>query len=108
MEPPGWHLAVLSTLAVSHPLAAVLIRGPEFFVAHDLGRSGLLLLAAGLFAGIPALVWAAATLARRGHAGTGRVVAMAVWAALSALIAAQILKRAGIDANPLCGISIRP
>jgi hypothetical protein len=54
--PPGWHLAILSTLAVSHPLAAVLVRGPEFFVAHDLDRTGLLILAAGLFAGIPAAV----------------------------------------------------
>jgi hypothetical protein len=108
VAPRGWHLAVLSTLAVSHPVAAVLVGGPEFFVAYDLDRFGLALLTAGLFAVIPGLVWAAAAAARRLHPRGGRMVAMALLASLVALIAAQALKRAGIDSTltmPLAGLS---
>jgi hypothetical protein len=100
VPPSGWHLAALASLAVSHPVAAVLVRGPEFFVAHDLDRTGLMLLAAGLFAGIPAAVWMVAVAARRLHPDAGRFAAMTLLVVLVTLIAAQPLKRVGIDGHP--------
>src|SRR3990172_9971903 len=57
---PLWHLAAVAILAVSHPLADILIRGPEFFVAHRFGASETVWLGVALFVAIPACVSRAA------------------------------------------------
>lgn len=66
---PALHgLAALVVLAAAHPVAQVLVNGPEFFVAHDLDRSGVVVLGAVLFGLLPASVWLADHLLVRVHA----------------------------------------
>ncbi len=90
--PSGWHLASLAALAISHPIAAVLVQGPEFLVAYDFDRTRLVLLGVGLFAALPAGVWLIAAAAARLHARAGRWVATTLFALLIALITLQGLR----------------
>jgi len=67
-------IAGLSAIAFAQPLLDLLGRNPAFFVAHDLGRGHILLLAGAVVVGVP-LCLAALTLGvHRLHRPTGRVV----------------------------------
>ena len=57
--PRAWHLAPLAALAISHPLADVLVGGPEFFVAHRFDARALVWLGFWLFIALPAGLWLA-------------------------------------------------
>jgi hypothetical protein len=87
------HLTVLSSLAVAQPLLDLLGRYPEYFVAQDIGRGGLLALAAALLI-LPPLpfVAAEASLLRtpRWLQQSVHLVFVGVFAALFALL---MLKR---------------
>lgn len=96
-SPSGWHLAALTALAVSHPIAAVLVQGPEFLVAYDFDRTSLLLLGTGLFAALPAGVWLVAAAAARLRARAGRWMATALLGLLVCLITLQGLRYTSLD-----------
>jgi hypothetical protein len=96
-SPRAWHLAPLAALAVSHPIAEVLVRGPEFFVAHHFTRVRFLSLGFVLFGILPAAFWLIASVATRLHAGAGRWLTRALFAVLTASIALQAFNHTPLD-----------
>jgi hypothetical protein len=50
------HIFALSSLAIAQPIYDLLGQNAEFFVAHRLGRGGILVLVAALSLGLPALL----------------------------------------------------
>ena len=94
--PSGWHLAALTVLVISHPIAAVLVQGPEFLVAYDFDRTRLVLLGVALFAALPAGIWLIAAAAGRLHPRVGGWVTTTLLGLLLALVALQALRYAHV------------
>jgi len=89
----AWHVAPLAALAISWPVADVLARAPEFFVAHRLDRVGTVGLTAALFAGLPLAVWGFAAIGARVFGL--RTILVGLIAGLIALLGLQASNHAG-------------
>jgi hypothetical protein len=91
-------LAALWAVVVAQPLLDLLARSPEFFIAHQAGRSDILVLVAGLVVGGPVILALAVWLAELGGRQVRAAVLGIVIAGLVSMLAMQVLKRAGINA----------
>ncbi len=87
------HVAALSSFAVAQPLYDLISRSPEFLVAHRFEPVGVVLLAALLMLGPPALVVLLVRLARACYPQAARVAAGLAIAGLAATIWLPVLRR---------------
>ena len=87
------HLCALASFAVAQPLFGLLSHQAEFFVAHDVQPLDLLLIALLLSVLLPALLFLAARSAALFGRAAGRWAHLTVVAALSGLIALQVLEQ---------------
>jgi len=91
-ESRSLHVAALASIAIAQPLFDLLGKSPEFLLAHDLGPSEILALAAILGAGVPLVCALLVKLAGGIHETASRVTASVLVAFLVTLVALQILR----------------
>jgi hypothetical protein len=94
------HLAALWAFAVSQPLFDLLGKNPEFFVAHQAGRTEIFLIVLGVALLPPTALLAVVGLARLAGRGAETAVLGAIVAALAGMFAMQVAKRAGAHTWP--------
>ena len=91
----GLHVLGLWAVVVAQPLFDLLGANPEFFVAHGAGRAELLAVVSAVVLLVPAVLVAVVWLAHLAGRPAGSAVLNVTVGALAALLALQVLKRAG-------------
>ena len=95
------HLAALWALAVAQPLFDLLGRNPEFFVAHQAGRTEIFIVVLGVVLLPPAVLVGLVGLARLAGKHAQSAVLGVVIAALVGMFAMQVAKHAGAHTWPV-------
>ena len=100
------HIAALWALTIAQPLLDLIASNPDFLVAHQLKRAGVLGLTAAVVLLCPLLIIAVVAVIRSIHSGAGAVAAALAVGLLAALAGMQVGKRISSHAEVVIPVAV--